>query len=1463
MKKILFFLPLILVSFTLFATDYYIAADGNDSNNGTSTSAPWKSLNKLNAYFSKLKPGDRVFLRRGDTFYGSINITRSGTAGAPITIGAYGSGEKPVVSGFTTVSSWRNIGGNIWESTDAVSNLPYTNLVVVDGVNTPMGRYPNEGYLYFQSHNGTSSITSNALGGSPNWTGADVVIKKERWTLHRSKITSHSGNTLYYNTVDGRQPYDAWGFFIQNDPKTLDSPGEWYYDRVSKKLRIFSFGNPTGVKIATVENLISINRNSYISFDNLTFTGANNYGFDLFLTNSIVVRNSDFIFIGVKAVRGDMAANTVVEGCKIKDVNNCAIYLMSNGSYGAIIKSNEIENIGILPGMRGNTSYHAFQTYGANTLVQYNNIRNTGYGGIFFRGSNVAIKNNFIQNFCSVLDDAAGIYTNGFGKDVNNLVDGNIVLNPNGGAGEGTSKPKSSQGHGIMMDDNAAFVTISNNTIANGPNSGLKIHNAHDLKVIDNVFYNNGDGVNDSKGAIELMNNDRNLDLIRNIQIKNNVFFAKEAYQWGLLFATIFDFDDVKSFGEADGNYYMRPIKKDGPFNHVLTGNNRWPGYLHTLVNWQNFLGQEKGSQSGEKAITDVKELRFEYNASAQSKTITLDANYIDCKNNSYDGTITLAPYTSAVLIRNGAIKGGTVKANAGEDQTITLPSNSVVLNGSAEVQGRKVSSYLWSKLSGPSAGSIVNDSEASSSVKDLVEGVYVFQLKVTDNSGESSVAEMRVTVKASGSLLAAVNPGSIVNGLDYKYYEEQNFSVVPDFSKLSEVKTGTVESFDLSIADRNTQFGVEYKGYIDIPSDGQYTFYTTSDDGSMLYIDDQLVVNNDGLHGAIEKSGTIGLKAGKHAISVSFFQQYGDKVLAVNYMGPGISKRIVPVSSLFRKVDNNLLPAINVSDVVKGVEYSYYEQSDLFVVPDFSKIKPVKSGTVDNFDLSVANRQERFAVEFRAYIDVPADGQYTFYTTSDDGSLLYIDDNLVVNNDGLHAATERSGTIGLKAGKHSISVGFFQQFGSQLLNVSFEGPGISKQSISASSLFRSSNLLPSVNVTNTVNGLDFNYYEGGGFTNVPDFTKLTPIKTGTSGQFDLSVANRSERYAIQFNGYIDVPVDGEYTFYTTSDDGSMLYIDGSLVVNNDGLHGALTRAGTVGLQAGKHAISVGFFQQDWDKVLDVQYEGPGINRQTIPMSALYRSSITTNGLNYNYYEGSNYFRMPEFSKITPVKTGRVSNFDLSVANRRDVFAIEFSGYINITQEGQYTFYTTSDDGSLLFINNSLVVNNDGLHSAIERSGSVYLTPGQYPIYVSFFQQNWDKSLEVKYEGPGISKQTIPSSVLFSETLDPLTKAMGSFSRPIASTAPLKNEHSDLMDEQVVQAFPNPFVNSFKVSLNGDAGEFELQLMDALGRTLFTRSGKKNAGLYQQTINASSLQKGIYFLRVTQNNKSYQIKLLK
>ncbi|MCP3661024.1 MAG: hypothetical protein GY696_00785, partial [Gammaproteobacteria bacterium] len=184
-------------------------------------------------------------------------------------------------------------------------------------------------------------------------------------------------------------------------------------------------------------------------------------------------------------------------------------------------------------------------------------------------------------------------------------------------------------------------------------------------------------------------------------------------------------------------------------------------------------------------------------------------------------------------------------------------------------------------------------------------------------NSGSPSIASLTsanttltmparaATVTATykdtqGDLLNPENPPNTVNGLDYKYYHG-NWNALPNFNSLSSVRTGTIGNFDISGATQADYFGFVFTGYVNVLSDGMYTFYTSSDDGSKFYIGSTLVVNNDGLHGNQERFGQVGLKAGKHAIRVEFFEKTGGANLSVSFSYPGISKRVIPSGALYR----------------------------------------------------------------------------------------------------------------------------------------------------------------------------------------------------------------------------------------------------------------------------------------------------------------------------------------------------------------------------------------------------------------------------------------------------------------------------------------------------------------------------------------------------------------------------------
>jgi hypothetical protein len=138
------------------------------------------------------------------------------------------------------------------------------------------------------------------------------------------------------------------------------------------------------------------------------------------------------------------------------------------------------------------------------------------------------------------------------------------------------------------------------------------------------------------------------------------------------------------------------------------------------------------------------------------------------------------------------------------------------------------------------------------------------------------------------------------------------------------------------------------------------------------------------------------------------------------------------------------------------------------------------------------------------------------------------------------------------------------------------------------------------------------------------------------------------------------------------------------------------------------------------------------------------------NGINYKYYKGTWTEKLPDFEKLEPDGKGVVYNFDLDkIERRRANFAVEFFGHLKIEKKGEYTFYSESNDGSKLFIDDKEVVDNDGGHGLQERSGRIKLASGLHEIKVLYFDAGGTQHLKVYYEGPGIQKQGIPAFRLF------------------------------------------------------------------------------------------------------------------
>lgn len=109
------------------------------------------------------------------------------------------------------------------------------------------------------------------------------------------------------------------------------------------------------------------------------------------------------------------------------------------------------------------------------------------------------------------------------------------------------------------------------------------------------------------------------------------------------------------------------------------------------------------------------------------------------------------------------------------------------------------------------------------------------------------------------------------------------------------------VASLDLAGCARATNMFVRFAGYLDVPSNGTYTLYVTADDGAKLWLDDTVLVNNDGVKTTpATVSAARALTAGLHAIQLGYFNNTGTPALAVEWQGPGIARQAVPADMLY-----------------------------------------------------------------------------------------------------------------------------------------------------------------------------------------------------------------------------------------------------------------------------------------------------------------------------------------------------------------------------------------------------------------------------------------------------------------------------------------------------------------------------------------------------------------------------------
>lgn len=266
----------------------------------------------------------------------------------------------------------------------------------------------------------------------------------------------------------------------------------------------------------------------------------------------------------------------------------------------------------------------------------------------------------------------------------------------------------------------------------------------------------------------------------------------------------------------------------------------------------------------------------------------------------------------------------------------------------------------------------------------------------------------------------------------------------------------------------------------------------------------------------------------------------------------------------------------------------------------------------------------------------------------------------------------------------------------------------------------------------------------------------------GNSGNGDWVPLYRPDNYTARIIGQFQVATTGTYAFGTRSDDGSVLRIDGNVVVNNNFYQGPTTRTGNAFLAAGIHNFEVLFFEGGGGSSLTV---GSAADPQNLPAGVTIVNHINFPQLQVDVYAGQRWDQGTGpnggalVNPATPLLGSFIApdvNFDYATGSRwspfgrGDDYSASARGMLFVAADGNYNFGLNSDDGSWLFIDGVRVVNNGGFHGSNQAppfgnpqaTGATFLTAGLHPFEVRMFEAGGGSGVNLYFLTPGVRYAT-------------------------------------------------------------------------------------------------------------------------
>lgn len=463
--------------------------------------------------------------------------------------------------------------------------------------------------------------------------------------------------------------------------------------------------------------------------------------------------------------------------------------------------------------------------------------------------------------------------------------------------------------------------------------------------------------------------------------------------------------------------------------------------------------------------------------------------------------------------------------------------------------------------------------------------GEYSVRLQVTGPNGVATVEKPD---------FIRVLPNSA--GLQAEYFDNM------DLTDLKLVRTDAQINYDWGLTAPIPGMGVDtfsvrWSGYILPQFSETYTFHATADDGVRLWVNDQLIIDKWIDQGATEHVGSIALVAGqKSSIKLEYYDNGANAVAQLGWSSPSLAKQIIPASAFSQ---TNAPPPPTTGT---GLNVEYFDNSDL----TNSKVARVESQINNDWGLGSPHPAidvDTFSARWTGYIQAPSTETYTFFTQSDDGVRLWIDDVLIVDNWTNHALTENSGTISLIAGqRYSIRMEYYDNGAFATARLLWQTPAQAKELVPASAFFAALTDVPPP----LESGLHAEYFDNADLTNL----KVTRVDSVINNNWNAGSPDPSiepDSFSARWTGFIQAPTTERYTFYTQSDDGIRLWVNGQLLIDNWTNHSALVNRATFDFVAGqRYSFKLEHYDSAGMATAKLAWSSDTQVKQIVPASAFY-----------------------------------------------------------------------------------------------------------------------------------------------------------------------------------------------------------------------------------------------------------------